>query len=82
MANEEAVKYVSGILASLWARYWFPPLRFGYLTSNIAESANSIHKDARDPPVLQMLIVLKNSAVTPIPYVCISYVQWDGLDMW
>jgi hypothetical protein len=56
----EALKYVRGIPASLWARYCFPGPRFGYLTSNIAESANSIYKDARDLPVLQMLIEIYN----------------------
>jgi hypothetical protein len=53
--HSAAATYVAAIDPSLWATAYFPTTRFGYLTSNIVESANASLKAEREMPILQLL---------------------------
>ncbi|XP_060668520.1 uncharacterized protein LOC125419637 [Ziziphus jujuba] len=51
----EAVQYLKDASPSKWARSHFPGNRYNIMTTNIAESMNSVLIDARDKPVLPLL---------------------------
>jgi hypothetical protein len=50
------IEYLKTIPARMWARYLFAGPRYGFLTSNIVESANATYKEERGLPVIDMLI--------------------------
>ena len=48
-ANESAYEYIDGIEHKLWATYAMDKLNYGHVTSNIAESNNSVLKESITP---------------------------------
>ena len=57
-------EYIEAIPATSWATYAFPAPRYGHITSNIVESANSMWKDARELPALELLVRVWQSSMT------------------
>jgi hypothetical protein len=50
----EVWKYLNNIPHLAWAQYVFPALRFGHITSNIAESINSAWEEYQYLPILHL----------------------------
>ncbi|XP_010533352.1 PREDICTED: uncharacterized protein LOC104809156 [Tarenaya hassleriana] len=55
LADERVAKYLEDVDVKMWSRAYFKGLRYNILTSNIAESMNSVTRDVRDYPIVPLL---------------------------
>ena len=53
--SSQVVQYLKDANLEKWARSHFPGNRYNIMTTNIAESMNSVLLDARDKPILPLL---------------------------